>query len=279
MVARRTGVLPNALWSAADRVYRRLRFVRDKAAYAIHGARIERPVTFPARAQGPAKAQDRWSNQQQARHVRRLERSREPGVETMSAAASAERLEFGWSSIVQEPLAALLGCVEQDALEADSAQVRQAIEIRRSVGPQHANKANLRRKRPQSPIKPVERGTVDRELDRIDASGDERAHALGESFRLVWRRAERRADAPPPGRDRLEASFDRFPRGGRQQPLARVLEVNDVGAAVQGDRRLLAVDDARQHQGHRAGLPDGRRLRASGLDLLLVRPPAQRFPP
>ena len=167
----------------------------------------------------------------------------------MAPAKCAEGLKLRRCENVEETLSARLGDIEERAPEADGAQARQNVEIRRPIGEQHADEADLWRQRAERRLEPVERAGFGRDPNLIHAGRGKRASLRGEGAGLVGRGAERGADPPSPA-DRREALPNGLKRDRSERPLGGIGEVDNVRAALQDKRSFRRIDDAGQHQGH-----------------------------
>ena len=123
------------------------------------------------------------------------------------------------------------------------------VEIRRPIGEQHADEADLRRQRAERRLEPVERAGVGRDPKLIHAGRGKRASLRREGAGLVGQGAERGADPPSPA-DRRDALPNGLERDRSERPLGGIGEVDNVRAALQDERSFRRIDDAGQHQGH-----------------------------
>jgi hypothetical protein len=154
--------------------------------------------------------------------------------------------------VTGEGARALVGGVEHHAVEARIGAAADEIEIRPPIGKADGDETDaVARRRGQRRQRRRRVAREDTEFDDVDAGrghGADRGEDRRRRERLI---ADRRTRRPPPGDRRQHGAHDLVgepPQGAR----LRLLEIDDVGAAGDGDERLRGRANACQKLGHGA---------------------------
>ncbi|GIK97110.1 MAG: hypothetical protein BroJett029_13190 [Alphaproteobacteria bacterium] len=227
----------------------------DGGADGPHPGLIEAPRPAAA-AERPPEAEIVGTERQQRRNVGHGERSGEAGQETRRPRAIDEAREPVRPEVTVQAAAPLLRRVEHDARKAEIPRPFDEREVRPQIGEhdQHDPAALPGRIRQYGEAALGIAAGEDPHLDDVDAERRRAGYGGGDAAGLHRQIAHRRADAPPAGNMRHHGS-DGLRRQCAERAGRRLLEVDEIGAGLEHQRRLLDRPHACQHARHHRPLP------------------------
>jgi hypothetical protein len=201
------------------------------------------------RAERAAKAQHVGPCGQQRRDHLAAQRSGEAADEPRLTTKRAETRRALDVPMREEAAIAFAARVDHRALEAQSREGRDKIEVGHGVGELHSDQRDVFRQFDERPAFAREQSAVHREFDIAHADAAQRARPRDQIVDDIGRIAQRRARRRAP-RDRVDGLFDRSDRQGAESAAARVFQIDQIGADLDRDRGLARVEHAGEHQCH-----------------------------
>jgi hypothetical protein len=248
---------------------------RDESAHDIDRLGADaRGAVVPA-AQRAAKTQHVRRQQQEARHIGRLERAREPAHQAMPAAAVDKIAQRRNIDVIEQPAAGLVRRIDHRARKTALAHEPEQRRIDAVIREHDADDLYAPRDRAQGAdafSAPAIR--KQRDLDVVDAGL--RQHRYGAHQRVRFHRelARDSADAPTVA-DGGERRRHHIGRDRPERAVGRILQVDDVGAVPHGNLGFVGSGDACEHKGHRdtpaSGASRPKRHKVTGAKVSAIR--------
>ena len=205
----------------------------------------------PVGAERAAKAEEIGVELQEARHVGRFQRTGQPDEQAVLASRLHEGRQSGDIGVHQEPARALAGGVDHQPGKTRRGDRRDELgEIAVAVGEDDADEARPDRDAGQDAqhVGPVVAGKQ-ADLDVVDPRRCDLPDCRRDDIRLHGKVAGHRAHRPA-ALDRGDRGGDPRRRQGAEHAGRRILQVDDIGAAGDGDFRFVRAGHAGEHHGH-----------------------------